>query len=582
MRVVPGWILVLTSLAVLIFPALGQPEQTRPAGLPSDANVVAFINRAEEALLSWLGGVTPLAEGYFQESVPADQIGYRLNRDRYVLGRFNGSNGPRMEDLYSDRGLAGRGDSIQPAGTQHLLDGLLQMMAPDWRQLGPDRYEYKFVQISFLGALHCLVYDVRPLHPGDDAFTGRLYVEDKTWNIVRFTGINPQVDALFASLRRKSSKFRLDGWRVNVAKDRWAPAYAYVEEVAPLDAPEQPVVKGHVRFWGYDRSGSQVQETHVDVILNESPSTAESRKDGWAGPARTQRLFEMQAEGNVLARLYESRFIGAPGEVEKMLDQVVMNLVITNKIPGDPVHCRVLLTAPLEAFLVGNTIVLSRELINVLPSESALAMVVAHQLAHSILGHRKVDTKLAFPDVLRISDAELLAKLRFQHSDAEEKAANAKALEILANSPYKGAMEDGGLFMQAIQAQVRQLSALIQPNFGEHLADARHLVQDDPMFRTTPLRDEKLVNQVTAMPLGSKLVLQPWDGHVDFFREEAQRAPVLYERAELGLTPFMPFLDYFSEKSTAPKPAEPVKLPTPRRDGVPARRPVTSAKKGPS
>jgi hypothetical protein len=78
-----------------------------------------------------------------------------------------------------------------------------------------------------------------------------------------------------------------------------------------------------------------------------------------------------------------------------MLDQVLNKLVITNKlVPGQPLHCRVLLTAPLEAFTVGNTIIVSRELINVLPGEPALALMLAHQPAHNVLGHRRIDMKL--------------------------------------------------------------------------------------------------------------------------------------------------------------------------------------------
>jgi hypothetical protein len=60
-------------------------------------------------------------------------------------------------------------------------------------------------------------------------------------------------------------------------------------------------------------------------------------------------------------------------------------------------------------------------------SESALALVIAHQLAHHVLGHQRVDMKLAFPDVLKISNAELLAKLKFRYTSAEEAAEEADA-----------------------------------------------------------------------------------------------------------------------------------------------------------
>jgi hypothetical protein len=555
MRALPTWFLSAIALSLPVCQTLSQTQQSRPTGLPSDANVVAFSNRAEDALQRELRKQTPVGEAYLQRFVPAAKIGYDLDEDRYLLGRFNGIDGPRMENLGSDRGLIGRDDASKSIDSQQLLDGMLQVMTPDWKQLLPERYEYTFVKLEFLGAVRCLVYDVKPRNSEETGFIGRIYVENKTWNIVRFTGVSRQFDALFATLRGRDSTFRIDSWRVNVLNSSWVPAYTYIEEVPPLGARQQPLVKGQIRFWGYDSTDTEPKGEFVDVLFKESPSVAEGRKQQWAGPQQSQRAFETQAEENVLNRLSEIRFIGPPNEVEKMLEQVVTNLAISNRfILAEPLRCKVLLTAPLEMFSVGRTIVVSRELINTVPSESALALLLAHQLAHNVLGHRKVDTSFAYPDVLRITDSELLAKLRFEHSDSEEEAANAEALKIVEQSPYKAGMEDGGLFMQAIQARSKQLSALIQPNFGEHVADMQNTVRNHLMFRTTPLRDNTLANQVTAYPLGSKLKVNPMNGRVELFRSELQPAPAIYERAELAVTPFMPFLDYFGEETTVPKP----------------------------
>src|SRR5262249_2450249 len=154
----------------------------------------------------------------------------------------------------------------------------------------------------------------------------------------------------------------------------------------------------------------------------------ETTQRQWASPQQSERLFEKQAEENVIARLYQGMFLGVPGEVEKKLDQVVTNLVVTNKLVlASPVRCRILLTTPFEMFTVGNTIIMSRGLVDSVPSESGIGFLIAHQLAHNVLGHKKIDTKLAFADVLRIPDNELLAKLRFRHSPSEEAAADAKA-----------------------------------------------------------------------------------------------------------------------------------------------------------
>jgi len=65
---------------------------------------------------------------------------------------------------------------------------------------------------------------------------------------------------------------------------------------------------------------------------------------------------------------------------------VVNNLLVTNQIDlQTDVRCRVLLTAPLESFTIGHTIVVSRGLLDVLPDEASLAMVLAHELGHIVL-----------------------------------------------------------------------------------------------------------------------------------------------------------------------------------------------------
>jgi predicted Zn-dependent protease len=88
---------------------------------------------------------------------------------------------------------------------------------------------------------------------------------------------------------------------------------------------------------------------------------------------------------------------------------VVNNLLVTNNIDlqGD-VRCRVLLTSPLESFTIGHTIVISRGLLDVLPDEASLAMVLAHELSHIVLGH-PFDTKLAFNDRMFFPDEDSFA-----------------------------------------------------------------------------------------------------------------------------------------------------------------------------
>ena len=101
----------------------------------------------------------------------------------------------------------------------------------------------------------------------------------------------------------------------------------------------------------------------------------------------------------------------------KVLDQIVINLVVPNNLAfTDQIHCRVLLTDTVEATTVGNTILVSKGLIDSLPSEEAIASVIAMELAHIAMGHH-IDTRYAFNDRLLFPDESTFQRIDMYHSD---------------------------------------------------------------------------------------------------------------------------------------------------------------------
>src|SRR5438093_3080650 len=117
-------------------------------------------------------------------------------------------------------------------------------------------------------------------------------------------------------------------------------------------------------------------------------------------------MWERQAEDNIIQRLEKAALLAPSGEVNKVLETVISNLEVTNNLDLYPeVRARVLLTSPMESFTIGHTIVLSRGMIDVLPDEASLAMILAHELAHIALGHR-LDTMYAFNDRMLFDDPE--------------------------------------------------------------------------------------------------------------------------------------------------------------------------------
>ena len=106
------------------------------------------------------------------------------------------------------------------------------------------------------------------------------------------------------------------------------------------------------------RQGRRVDATSASIA---SPTKAPLTQD--ASPLQAERVWQQQAEDNVVERLTEAGLLAPEGDVDHILQTVVNNLEVTNNIDlPRPVRTRVLLTSPLETFSVGNTIVISRGL----------------------------------------------------------------------------------------------------------------------------------------------------------------------------------------------------------------------------
>jgi hypothetical protein len=426
--------------------ATAAPRAQQPSSAASSASLDQFIDRmmqSETALMDRLGDYHPVVEIYLQNLVGDREVGSVPTRDDYFLGQFEGSDGPAATSLSPGRGWFKRPGLMNRAfAYEYVPAGFAATTIPDLQVFDRQRYDFQFVRREFLDEVRCVVLEVWPKNRDENGFKGRIWVDDRTFTIVRFNGISREADSALSKFFRRKLSFHLDSWRVNVKPGVWLPGYVYFEETDYDDdrpkPPQTPKLKGQMRLWGYELTDATAPSGFATIEIG-TGARDNSEPARQIAPVLSQRSWEQQAENNVLERLTKAGLLAPPGPVDAVLETVLNNLQVTNDVQFDPpLRVRVLLTSPFESFTVGRTIVLSRGLIDVLPDEASLAMVLAHELSHVVLGHLLIDTKFAFADRLMIPDSEVLRILRFHHTAEEEAEADEKVMALLGKSPTCG------------------------------------------------------------------------------------------------------------------------------------------------
>src|ERR1700675_83777 len=544
------WHWVIVAFLLLKLSANAQ-QSANPAASASPAPASArftpsttmdqVVDRAverEHALMAMLKTRTPLVETYLQNLKFDRQLGPAPVQDHYFLGRMDlGENVDRRDYLSKDTSFESR-----------LLGGFTRLFKFQYKPLGfswmiyADRdfnrhiYDFKFVQREFLGDVRCIVFDVSAKKgTGNGRFRGRIWVEDQDYNIVRLNGF-------YEPRPRNAYFFHLDSWRLNLIPGYWVPAYIYSEEGDfSYRSKDKMAFKAQTRLWGNDlQKGAQGEFTQVRVdstVKDESPEAQD------ASPLQAQWQWQQQAGDNVIDRLQKAGLLAPEGDVDKVLETVVNNLLATNNIelPG-PVHTRVMLTLPLESFSAGNTIVVSRGLVDVLPDEASLAMVLSRELAHIVLGHN-VGSKYAFYDRMLFSDESIYQNLGFRHLPEEETAADKKALDLLKNSPYAQKLNTPGLFLRELAARGPALSALLTPHLGTGFTDRKGAVDRMvALMNSAPALDPNKLDQIAALPLGGRVKLNAWDDRAELIKTMPVAITSARGKMPLEVTPLFPRL----------------------------------------
>ncbi len=504
--------------------------------------VMDRVIQREHLFLAQMRHMRPMVETYLQDlktdkSGESNPVG-----DQYFLGRLDMSESPEDTSFVGQPGFGHRMMSrLTGLYSMHFLPlGFAQMVVLD-TDFQKKYYDFTFVRREFLGEVRCLVVDVQPKEnapPG--RFQGRIWVEDQDYNVVRFNGT-------YFPHPKSAYYLHFDSWRLNMRPGAWLPAYIYSEESDMKTAFGKSLhFRAQTRLWGYDLKGLSKSEEFTQILVD-SPQSVKDQSDAAAdaSPVVAQRMWQRQAEDNAIERLQKIGLMAPPGDVDKILLTVVNNLLVTNNIDlqGD-IRCRVLLTSPLESFTIGRTIVVSRGLLDVLPDEASLAAVLAHELGHILLGHT-LDTKLAFNDRMFFPDEDSFQRLDFKRQPADEEAADAKALELLKNSPYKDKLGSAGLFLKALQQSAPELPNLIRPHMGNRMASSKN-IRMSALLASAPQLEKDRTDQIAALPLGGRIKLDPWTDQVEMAKAKPVALASAREKMPFEITPFFPYLTRLS------------------------------------
>ena len=536
---------VVLALAAIFLTHPCAAQSVDPALSNSRATMDQVLDKAierERTLIQMLKTRTPLIETYLQDLKFDAQDGPIPIDDHYFFGRLDLRDTVDRRDYLPKqwgfkKGLLGGFNRLYKIQYEPL--GFSWMIFADRDHFDRETYKFKFARREFLGDVRCLVFEVTPKKgTGNGGFHGRVWVEDQDFNIVRLNGI-------YGPEARNRYFFHMDSWRLNVVPGYWVPAYIYSEEGDSDGSKFQIAFKAQTRLWGYDlpRAGSETD--HTDILVDSADSTVKDQSSTAQDPSplQAQHLWMQQAEQNVIERLQNAGLLSPPGELDKVLETVVNNLVISNNLTlQSPVHVRVMLTSPLETFSVGYTIVVSRGLLDILPDEASLAAVLSHELGHIVLGHT-LGSKFAFSDRLLFSDESTYRNLGFRHVPAEETAADNKALELLKNSPYNQNLAAAGLFLRELANLGTGVSALSTPHLGSGFMDNKGKVtRMIALMNSAPVLDHNKLDQISAMPLGSRVKLNAWDDHVELLKPAPAAITSGREKMPLELTPFFPHM----------------------------------------
>jgi hypothetical protein len=445
------------------------------------ADKQALVNSAiehEHAIVKATNAGKPLLETYLQfynsfDSPPGS--------DNYLLSELTPSK-MFTEDSYIDpprvsfeKMTFGLAKSVVHGNPDKIVAAAFaDMLSPDSKGFNTSNYGFRYVGTGFLGSRRVSSFDVYPRDQKHSIgrFNGRIWIDQQDAVIVRFTGVFES-----HSTKGRPEFLHFDSWRKKSETGTWRPYAIYMQ-----DEMHGRLVRGQTRLWAYDMDHLALRKDSFNIDIQVDNAVDESGNSVDVSPLEASARWRDQAEANVIERLEKAGLLAEPGDFEKVLDQIVTNLSVPRNLNFyRPVKCRILLTLPVEATVIDHTILLSKGLIDTIPSEEALASVLALELGHIELGHH-LDTMFAFNDKLAFTNDSTYQHLRFMHKEADNRAAAKLAAGYLAKSLYADKLGNVADYYTILRDRESALKAMSHGYLGDSL-----LGPDGPAWIATAL-----------------------------------------------------------------------------------------------
>ena len=560
----------------------------------------ALIDKAivrEKVIIKTVRERAPLVETYIQTMKPDPLLGQIPESDEHFLSRVDfksviGDNSYAVNNSTSKGTTDGKmgffkhsASFVGGLGNSLHLNfheaGFVQMLLMDSNSFDRQHYTFGYVRNDFLGNTPTAVFDVTPISGKKDfgRFFGRIWIETRNGNVVRFNGD-------FAGTQEDQKEFyHFDSWRTNVQPDLWLPTSFYVEESDPKSVSRTLKFKAINHIWGYVLKVPPPEAADTSMEVVGATDVSNDAQD--VSPLGAQRAWVQQAEDNVVERLFQAGLLDAPSEFDKTLEALANNILAYNNITlSRPIRCRTLLTEPLESVAIGNTIVVSKSLLDttaVVTQDGQQQMgnlnaILAFQIAHIILAHR-LDTKYAFNDRLLFPTTSVFDRIPMHHTDADNTAAAKKAMELLSAKELEGGQQYFSLYLQQLQQRVKNLKALNEPMIGDALIKN----DEDPTFwmqaviAKGPKLDMKDLKQQAAMPLASFLRFDPWTDQVFVMHSAFEPLLTAADKMPFEVEPVYLKLSYYKASEAPPAAAPATTTPNPPADNTAAPAPQPAA-----